>query len=146
MFAGTIVRLEAGRRHRLKAHTDTALLVTMVKSTRAVEGRDERREAEREIDLCSTPRAGRHPLVFAALDRLAVGESVVIFNDHDPHPLRLQIEQLRGGEMSWDYLERGPDTFRIRLTRTAPPAGNVGPVNTGTAGSPVRIGLCRPEV
>ena len=118
MFAGTLVRLEAGRAHRVEAHTDTALLVTMVK----------------------TPRSERHPLVFDAFDRLAVGESFIIFNDHDPHPLRMQIDQLREGEMGWEYVVRGPDTYRVRLTRIAPPAGDAGPVNSGRAESPAAIG------
>lgn len=144
MFAGTLVRLEAGRAHRVEAHTDAALLVTMIKTPTAAERRDERRApAEHEIDLCATPRPERHPIVFAAFDRLAVGESLIIYNDHDPQPLRLQIEQMREGEMNWEYVERGPDTFRIRLTRVAPPAGNVGQVNAGTMESPVAIGQGR---
>ena len=140
MFAGTLVRLDAGRSHRVEAHTDTALLVTMVKTSQAVERRDKPRAAGQEIDLCLMQRSERHPLVFAAFDRLAVGESFIIFNDHDPQPLRMQIEKMREGEMNWEYIEQGPDTFRIRLTRIAPPAGNVGPVNSGTAESPVTIG------
>lgn len=139
MFAGTLVRLDVGRAHRVEAHTDTALLVTMIKTPQAVERPRESRATEREIDLCLMPRPERHPLVFEAFDRLAVGESFSIFNDHDPQPLRMQIERLREGEVDWEYIERGPDTFRVRLTRIAPPAGNAGPVNSGTAESPVAI-------
>jgi uncharacterized protein (DUF2249 family)/quercetin dioxygenase-like cupin family protein len=140
MFAGSLVRLEAGRPHRVEARTDAALLVTMIKPSRAVESRGEQGATEREIDLCLLDRAERHPLVFAAFDRLAVGESFVIHNDHDPQPLRMQIEQMREGEMSWEYIDRGPETFSIRITRAALPAGNVGPASVGTAQSPVRIG------
>jgi uncharacterized protein (DUF2249 family) len=123
MFAGTIVRLDAGRPHRVEAHTDAALLVTMIKASKANESQDEPQPAEREINLCLMPRPERHPLVFDAFDRLAVGESFVIINDHDPQPLRMQIEKIREGEMEWEYIERGPDTFRVRLTRVAPAAG-----------------------
>jgi uncharacterized protein (DUF2249 family) len=94
----------------------------------------------REIDLCLLQRAERHPLVFDAFDALAVGDSFVIFNDHDPHPLRMQIEQLREGEMRWEYVERGPVTFRVRVTRVAPPADRRGAVGAGTAEQPVTIG------
>jgi len=94
----------------------------------------------REIDLCLLQRAERHPLVFDAFDELSVGESLIIVNDHDPHPLRMQMEQLREGEMSWEYVERGPDTFRVRITRVAPPAGRRGAVSSGTAELPVTIG------
>jgi uncharacterized protein (DUF2249 family) len=143
MFAGSLIRVEAGRLHRVEAHTDAALLVTMIKPSRAVELRSEQRTTELEIDLCLMDRAERHPLVFAAFDSLAVGESFVIHNDHDPQPLRMQIEQMREGEMNWEYIERGPETFRIRITRAAPPTGNVGPVSAGTVQSPVRIGESR---
>ena len=139
MFAGSLVRLEAGRPHRVLAHTDTALLVTMLKTSQAARGLDETRVAEQEIDLCLLARSDRHPLVFDAFDRLAVGESFVIFNDHDPQPLRMQMEQMREGELEWNYIERGPDTFRVRLTRVNPPAGNIGRVNTGKAETPVTI-------
>lgn len=140
LYTGSLVQLDAGRPHRVEAHTDTAILVTMVKTSQASERRDKPRATEQEIDLCLMQRSERHPLVFAAFDRLAVGESFIILNDHDPQPLRMQIEQMREGEMNWEYIERGPDTFRIRLTRVSPPAGKAGPVNTGTAGSPVQIG------
>lgn len=104
-------------------HTDTALRVTMINTSRAVERRGEPRRTERELDLRLMPRPERHPLVFAAFDRLAVGESFVLVNDHDPQPLRMQIERMREGEMSWDYIERGAGRFRIRITRAAPAAG-----------------------
>ncbi|HWT03966.1 MAG TPA: DUF2249 domain-containing protein [Pyrinomonadaceae bacterium] len=134
MFAGSLVRLEAGRPHRVEAHTDAALLVTMIKPSGAGESGGARRAAECEIDLCLMERPERHPLVFAAFDRLAVGESLTIHNDHDPQPLRIQIEQMRQGEVSWEYLERGPDTFRIRLTRVAPPTAERRRGNEARAG------------
>jgi uncharacterized protein (DUF2249 family)/quercetin dioxygenase-like cupin family protein len=140
MCTGTLLRIDAGRPHRVEAHTDAALLVTMVKTSKASESLDESRVREREIDLCMRPRSERHPLVFDAFDRLKVGESFIIYNDHDPHPLRMQITQMREGEMSWEYIERGPDTFRVRITRIKPPAGKVGPISSGTAESPVAIG------
>jgi uncharacterized protein (DUF2249 family)/quercetin dioxygenase-like cupin family protein len=140
MSAGTLVRLAAGRTHRAEAHTNAALLVTMVKMPPVARHHDVSGAAEREIDLCLLPRSERHPLVFEAFDHLAVGESFIIVNDHDPQPLRMQIEKMRAGEMEWEYVERGPDTFHVRLTRIAPPAGNAGPVSSGTAESPVTIG------
>ncbi|HEX7176738.1 MAG TPA: DUF2249 domain-containing protein [Pyrinomonadaceae bacterium] len=140
MSAGTLVRLDAGRAHRVEAHTDAALLVTMVKTPRAARPDDGPPAAEREIDLCLLPRSERHPLVFDVFDRLAVGESFIVLNDHDPHPLRMQIDQLREGELGWEYVVRGPDTYRVRLTRIAPPVGDAGPVNSGRAESPAAVG------
>ena len=145
MSPGTLVRVDAGRAHRVDAHTDAALLVTMVRAPRTSGRSDAPRAAGREIDLRLTPRPERHPLIFDAFDRLEVGGSFIIINDHDPRPLRAQIDRMRAGEMGWEYLDRGPDTFRVRLTRIAPPAGGVGPVDSGTAESPVNIGSRRQE-
>lgn len=140
MFAGMLVRLEPGRPHCVEAHQDAALLVTIIKTPQTAASQDQASAKERELDLRETPRPERHPMVFAAFDRLDVGESFVLVNDHDPQPLRMQIERMREGELGWEYIERGPEAFRICVTRIAPPVGNVGPVNTGTAESLVALG------
>lgn len=49
MFAGTLLRLDAGRAYRVEAHTDVALLVTMIKPPRAAEGHGGPPAPEREI-------------------------------------------------------------------------------------------------
>jgi uncharacterized protein (DUF2249 family)/quercetin dioxygenase-like cupin family protein len=140
MFAGMLVRLGPGRPHRVEAHKDAALLVTIAKTPRAAATVESPPTKERELDLRGVPRSERHPLVFDLFDRLAAGESFIIFNDHDPQPLRMQIEQMREGEMGWEYIERGEGSFRIRITRIAPAAGRQGAVSAGTPESPASIG------
>ena len=76
-----------------------------------------------EIDVRSIPKPQRHPLIFAAMDKLAVGESLVIKNDHNPIPLRGQVEEFYAGEFEWTYLEEGSQIFRLRFTRIAPSKG-----------------------
>lgn len=71
------------------------------------------------IDVRPIPKAQRHPLIFAALDELAVGESVVVHNDHNPIPLRQQVEAIYGAQFAWHYLEEGPGEFRLQFTRRA---------------------------
>ncbi|MBZ5620552.1 MAG: DUF2249 domain-containing protein [Acidobacteriia bacterium] len=73
----------------------------------------------RTIDLRQTPRERRHSTIFYAFDRLAVGESFLLVNDHDPRPLHAQMEQLRPGELSWEYEVQGPYEFRIKISRVA---------------------------
>jgi uncharacterized protein (DUF2249 family)/quercetin dioxygenase-like cupin family protein len=143
MFAGTLARIGAGRPHRVEAHQDAVLLVTMLKTRRAAVSKASRdvASAVSVLDLREIPRAMRHLIVLDAFDSLSVGDSFILVNDHDPQPLRMQIEQMRDGEMRWEYIERGPEAFRIHITRVAQPAGNAGPVNTGTAESPAGIGL-----
>lgn len=118
MRGGTLIRLEAGGPHALKAHEDSVLLVTVL-------SRAESKGPSLEksvLDLRSIPRGQRHPLVFARLSGMAVGESLTIVNDHDPQPLRRQLESQFINETTWDYLERGPEVFRVCIARVRLPA------------------------
>lgn len=77
-----------------------------------------------ELDLREVERFRRHPLVFAKFDALTIGESFVLINDHDPIPLHGQMEAMRPQQLAWEYIERGPGIFRIRVSRTAPLTGS----------------------
>lgn len=59
----------------------------------------------------------KHPTIFKQFDGLQAGESFVLQNDHDPVPLYYQLIAQRGEIFSWDYLERGPEVFRIKITK-----------------------------
>lgn len=69
------------------------------------------------LDARSIPATQRHERIFEALDELAVGASLTLINDHDPIPLRYQLEATREGAFAWDYEERGPATWRVRIGR-----------------------------
>lgn len=119
MVPGTLIRLEPGLPHRVEAKEDSRLLVTMIKPSdtsawNALAPRD------RTLDLRQTPRERRHSTVFYAFDTLGVGESFLLVNDHDPQPLHAQMEQLRPGELAWEYEIQGPYEFRIKISRIAP--------------------------
>ena len=43
------------------------------------------------IDVRTIQPRERHPKIFAMANTLAVGESFVIVNDHDPRPLHYQL-------------------------------------------------------
>lgn len=122
MKSGTLLRLEAGRLHALTAHEDSVLLVTVLAGT---ESKDPSLENS-VLDLRSVARGERHPLVFARVSGLAAGQSFTIVNDHDPQPLRRQLDLQFRDEISWDYLERGPEAFRVRIARVGPPAETSG--------------------
>lgn len=119
MVPGTLIRLVPGRPHRLEAKEDSRLLVTMVRQNDA-SAWNALAPAGRMLDLRQTPRERRHSTVFYAFDNLAVGESFLLVNDHDPRPLRAQMEQLRPGELTWEYEIQGPSEFRIKVSRIAP--------------------------
>jgi uncharacterized protein (DUF2249 family) len=78
---------------------------------------------ETVLDVRSEIPRRRHELIFETFDHLAVGASYVLVNDHDPKPLRYQLEAENTGQFSWQYLEEGPEVWRVRIGRTAPAAG-----------------------
>lgn len=71
------------------------------------------------LDVRSEPPIRRHALIFESFDRLPVGAAFVLVNDHDPKPLYYQLAAEQGGTFSWDYLEQGPQVWRVRIGRTA---------------------------
>lgn len=72
-----------------------------------------------ELDVRALAHGARHEVIFGMLERLAVGATFVIRNDHDPRPLRYQTEALWPGALVWTYLESGPAVWRVAITRAA---------------------------
>ena len=70
-----------------------------------------------ELDARAVPHAIRHATIFGALDSVGAGGGLVLVAPHDPLPLLMQLEQRSPGLFSIDYLERGPEAWRIRFVR-----------------------------
>ena len=75
--------------------------------------------AEAVLDVRSEIPKRRHELIFETFADLAPGSAYVLVNDHDPKPLYYQLQAEHSGEFGWDYVEDGPDVWRVRITRTA---------------------------
>ncbi len=71
------------------------------------------------LDVRPIPPRQKHPTIFATFDALNVGDSFVLVNDHDPVPLRYQFQFERPGQVAWEYLEQGPELWRVRISRLA---------------------------
>ena len=71
------------------------------------------------FDVRKIARGGRHPRVFARYAGLAPGEAFILVNSHDPKPLRREFEAIHSGAFSWDYLQTGPEEWRVRIGRVA---------------------------
>ena len=71
------------------------------------------------LDVRPEPPARRHELIFDTYRELDAGDGFVLVNDHDPKPLRYQFEAEHPGAFSWDYLEQGPEVWRVRIGRPA---------------------------
>ncbi len=78
---------------------------------------DSHPDGSRRVDVRHLPTGEKHPTIFGAFDRLAVGEAFVLLNDHDPRPLRFQFDAQRPGRFTWEYLEEGPEEWSIRISR-----------------------------
>ena len=74
---------------------------------------------DRNLDVRDMPPAQRHVTIFEAYDALLPGTGFVLVNDHDPKPLGYQFEAEHAGAFTWDYLENGPEVWRVRIGRSA---------------------------
>ena len=72
---------------------------------------------EHLIDVRPMPPRERHPKIFGTWAELAPGETILLVNDHDPVPLYYQFACEHTGEFHWEYLEQGPDVFRVRISK-----------------------------
>lgn len=57
----------------------------------------------------------KHPTIFQKFDALARGESFVIHNGRDPKPLYYQLLAERGNIFNWQYLEEGPQWWKVKI-------------------------------
>jgi uncharacterized protein (DUF2249 family) len=72
---------------------------------------------EPNLDVRPLAPANRHALIFQRFVELRPGEAFVLVNDHDPKPLFYQFKFEYEGQFSWDYLESGPQVWRVRIGR-----------------------------
>ena len=70
------------------------------------------------LDVRSEAPARRHELIFDTFAALPSGAAFELVNDHDPKPLYYQLEAEQTGRFSWQYLEQGPEAWRVRIART----------------------------
>jgi uncharacterized protein (DUF2249 family) len=70
-----------------------------------------------ELDVRVIPPRDKHPAIFRALDDLTTGQSLLLLNDHDPRPLRYQLDAERPDTFDWEYEAEGPEEWRVRINR-----------------------------
>jgi len=59
----------------------------------------------------------KHQTIFAHYDNLKSGEYFILHNDHDPKPLYHQLVIQKGEVFTWDYIENGPEWWKIKITK-----------------------------
>ncbi|MGD9987777.1 DUF2249 domain-containing protein [Pseudonocardia sp.] len=71
-----------------------------------------------ELDVRPLRKPDKHPTIFRTYDALAVGESFVLVNNHDPKHLRDEFDADLPGGHGWEYVERGP-VWKVRISKLA---------------------------
>ena len=91
---------------------------TTTMTTPASTTTDPYRDPKVEFDVRSIPGRVKHSQIFQRWLDLPVNEFFVLFNDHDPVPLRYQFEDRSAGGFTWNYLQAGPDLWHVRIAKT----------------------------
>jgi uncharacterized protein (DUF2249 family) len=71
------------------------------------------------LDVRVLPCEQRRELIFSTFDGLAAGGAMEIVNDHDIKPLQGVFEHLVPGAYAWEYLQQGPDLWRVAIRKVA---------------------------
>ncbi len=70
-----------------------------------------------QVDARKYEPKDKHPAIFNTFEALNSGEKMELINDHDPKPLHYQFIIERDGEFEWEYLEEGPEVWRVAITK-----------------------------
>lgn len=69
------------------------------------------------VNATEYPPHLKHKVIFETFEGLKLGEAMLLVNDHDPRPLRYQFESTHADHFTWEYLEQGPVTFRVKISK-----------------------------
>lgn len=70
-----------------------------------------------EFDVRPYPPTERHEMFYKAFADIKAGEAFEFVNDHDPKPLYYQMEAESNEPFRWEYLEKGPDVWKVRVVK-----------------------------
>lgn len=71
------------------------------------------------LDVRPIPPREKHPTIFSTFDALTEGDAFILVNDHDPVPLRYQLDAEQPDHYRWSYLEEGPERWVVEITSRA---------------------------
>lgn len=72
---------------------------------------------DKVMDVRPIPCSIKHGLILKTWRELPVNDFFVLLNDHDPVPLRYQFMAEWPGAFAWEYVEQGPEDFRVKITK-----------------------------
>ncbi len=119
-----IVELHLAKEERvylplIEEHMDKARQGRLLEAIHESYEEEKKTPVERPLDVRNIVPRERHRRIFDTFETLKPGEVFVLINDHDPKPLYYQFQAEHTGKFTWDYLEQGPEVWRVRIGRGA---------------------------
>lgn len=111
-----IKKFEGRHKWVYKKQEDGAFIVHITKQDNSGLG-DDGFSVVNEYDLRPLPPAERHELFYKAFADIRSGEAFEFINDHDPKPLYYQMEAESRDPFRWEYLEKGPVNWKVRVIK-----------------------------
>ncbi|MBF0339106.1 MAG: DUF2249 domain-containing protein [Nitrospirae bacterium] len=71
----------------------------------------------KELNVINIIPKERHSLIFRTFDELQPGDAFILVNDHDPKPLYYQFLHERENIFAWEYLEQGPEVWKVKISK-----------------------------
>lgn len=78
---------------------------------------DEGYSVVNQFDIRPYPPTERHEMFYKAFAEIKLGEAFEFTNDHDPLPLYYQMEAESKEPFLWEYLEKGPEIWTVRVIK-----------------------------
>lgn len=79
---------------------------------------DQSGDGVEELDLRQIVAFERHDRIFESWEKLPVGKTLRIINDHDPKPLHYQFEAEMKDQYEWEYVQKGPKDWIVDIKKT----------------------------
>jgi uncharacterized protein (DUF2249 family) len=119
-----IVELHLAKEERIylpliEEHVDEERQSNVLRAIHGSYEKEKKMTEDRPLDVRNVVPRERHTVIFDTFNGLKPGEAFVLINDHDPRPLYYQFQAEHTGQFSWDYLEQGPEVWRVRIGRSA---------------------------
>ena len=68
-----------------------------------------------QVDARKYEPRDKHNVIFKTFEDLKTGEKMELINDHDPRPLHYQLDVEYTDQYDWEYLEEGPEVWRVAI-------------------------------
>lgn len=69
------------------------------------------------INATEYPQEQRQQVIFETFRKLQPRETMLLIHDQNPNRLHFHFNVMHAGEFTWDYLEQGPEKYRVMISK-----------------------------